>query len=710
MASLRRAHFLRAAPLIVLAVLAAASPTLAAPLSQVQGQQGLPLSMLSQSSWVGPGQKFAMTLAVRSNVDRSQLGVALTAYAPPEGQSSFEETLTGNTSSERLLTDTPTIPLTSLTSDPQGNLDIHVGITAGDAQAPSSTFELNLECEPESCSGVYPLRVQLMDTAKGSVIASLVTHIVFVESNVSSKLRVALVVPAGAAPSGTTQSGAPTAPDGSQLTRLNTLMNELGNSTAPVTVLPQPQSVQALAGGSSAAKSVASGIVSISDTASAQVLNAPYVWVDPRALVDSGNSSEIPRQLSRGAAELAETHVQASGNTSIVDDGLDSQTLAALQASGITQVVIPSDDLAPVSGRFAGPPVQTFELKVGHGRTLEAAQSEPAFQSELSDEQGSGGVLAAHQLLADLALVAFEEPDASWARGVVLAPGLKWSPSPGFLTTLLSGLASVPVLDPVTLSSFFAQVTPGNDGGNPDDGDGWPLTEALATGAGTAPSFPTSALATARTKLGALESLVSAGAVNLTPLGDTVLSAECVLLSFNQQVAALNKVDKLVSQRAAVVSLTAYRTIRITSQTATIPITLVRKVPYPVTVELHLSSDKLGFLHGTNPQRVKLTRRLQSVNVDVFARTAGDFPVAVTVSSPKGGLLVTSATFTVRSLSTSVVAIVLSACAAAVLLFWWARTLVSGRRDRRGRSGRGVHSTHHEGVTPAITSSAGTEP
>ena len=71
---------------------------------------------------------------------------------------------------------------------------------------------------------------------------------------------------------------------------------------------------------------------------------------------------------------------------------------------------------------------------------------------------------------------------------------------------------------------------------------------------------------------------------------------------------------------------------------------------------------------------VKLTQRVESVDVDVFARPSGDFPVIISVRSPEGGLVIPQAQFTVRSLSTSIVAIVLSAVAVAVLLLWWGRS------------------------------------
>ena len=179
---------------------------------------------------------------------------------------------------------------------------------------------------------------------------------------------------------------------------------------------------------------------------------------------------------------------------------------------------------------------------------------------------------------------------------------------------------------------------------------------------------------------------------NLTPLYDLLLSVESTQLDHEQQLSYLSDISDLVGKHAAVVSLTSDHTIRLTAQTATIPITLVKQVPYPVTVMLDLSSEKLAFLHNSNPQIVTVTQRIQTVDVDVFARTAGDFPVVVSVRSPSGGLVIDSVKFTVRSLSTSVVAIVLTVVAAAVLLVWWGRTLRAGRREKRSCHVRGAHS------------------
>ena len=412
------------------------------------------LQLVAQTSWVKPGQMFDLTLAVNSSVPQSQLGIALSVYGPPEGQSSFDSTLSGDTTSEPLVSDTQTVPLSSLPTDSSGDVKVQAGISSGDSTAAPATFNLDLQCAPESCSGVYPLRVQLMNTATGSVVVDLVTHIVFVESKVASRLRVALTVPLGTEPSEQpkpSNPGVPGPPTGSGLSRLQTMVSGLTSSAAPLTILAQPETLQALGSGPAEARTLADGIVALSDEAAIDILPSTYVWVDPKAMVDSGLSSELTAQTQRGSQVMAAARVQTSGSTTVIEGALDQQTLHALSSNGTTQVVLSSDNVVPVSGRFAGPSVQTFDLSVGQGKTVEAAQTDPALESELADSQGASPVLAAHQLLADLALVAFEEPEATWVRGVVLSPPLNWFPTPLFLSTLLSGLAAIPVLEPVTL-------------------------------------------------------------------------------------------------------------------------------------------------------------------------------------------------------------------------------------------------------------------
>jgi hypothetical protein len=667
---------------VVSTVLIAATPGVASPAPSIV--------ITSQSPWVKTGQPFDMTVDVESNVPGSELGVSLSIYTPPNGQLSFDDTISGDTSDETLLSDTQTVQLTSLQTQGSG-FNLAVGISAGNYSPPAGPLDLDLSCAVDSCSGVYPLRVQLMDTATGSVLAELVTYVIFVESRVGSRLRVSLVAPIGTAPSTPDAAGGVAPPTGAALRSISSLVSTLSNSSTPVTVFPQPETLQTLSSGNSEQQSVTAGMVSLSDDATAQVLPSPYVWVDPRGMLDSGLSTELTSQFDRGQAVLADEKVQTSGSASVVYGETDRKTLGFLGSSGVSAVVLPSTSVVPVTGRFAGPSVQTFDLPTTNGKSLEAAETVPTLQNELVDKQGVSGVLAANQLLANLALISFEDPDASWLRGVVLVAPYDWSPPAGFLGTLLSGLSSAPIVDPVTLTDFFSQVANGNDGGNTNSGNGWPQTRQLALPKSGSPHPPPAAVNRTRQQLSALQSVVH-HSEDLLPLEDLLLCAESAQLPQTQQLAIMSDISGLVGKHAAVISLTSDHTIRLTAQTATIPITLVKQVSYPVTVMLDLSSDKLAFLHDSNPQIVTVTQRIQTIDVDVFARTAGDFPVIVSVRSPSGGLVITSVKFTVRSLSTSVVAIVLTAVAAAVLLAWWGRTLRAGRREKRSRHPRGVHS------------------
>ena len=128
-------------------------------------------------------------------------------------------------------------------------------------------------------------------------------------------------------------------------------------------------------------------------------------------------------------------------------------------------------------------------------------------------------------------------------------------------------------------------------------------------------------------------------------------------------------------------------TIRLTSISASVPITVLHNAPYLVTGTLCLSSDKLLFPSGRCQNTATLQRQTNSFIFAIRARASGDFRLSAVFTSPDGKLVLASAQLSVRSMSTSAVAIALSLAAVVVLLIWWGRTLWRGRR-----SGRGAHA------------------
>jgi hypothetical protein len=267
------------------------------------------------------------------------------------------------------------------------------------------------------------------------------------------------------------------------------------------------------------------------------------------------------------------------------------------------------------------------------------------------------------------------------------------------VTAVLTGLQGNPVVEPVTLDQLFAQVPVGADSQQAVSRRPQPSTSASAVAART--------VRDARSRQSEFQSAVAGSATGSAlaeHLGDLLLAAESATLTPRRQQAAVAGFESALGQQLQGLSVRS-DTIRLTAGTASVPITVLRNTPYPVTVVVRLTSDKLRFpTAGTqvpgalcrSPQvqssadrssfsaLCTLNHSTNAVYVDMQSRTSGDFRIDVTLTSPQGGLVLAGGQLTVRSLSTSAVAIALSAGAAIVLLGWWGRTLWRGRGSRRG--------------------------
>ena len=117
-------------------------------------------------------------------------------------------------------------------------------------------------------------------------------------------------------------------------------------------------------------------------------------------------------------------------------------------------------------------------------------------------------------------------------------------------------------------------------------------------------------------------------------LGDLLLSAESDLLRPARQAAGVIGTSAALGGELAKVSINS-DSIRLTSSTAHVPVTIVKSAPYSVTAVITLSSDKLLFPAGST-RTVTLDRSTNAVYVDMRARTGGVFRVTVTSSAPGG--------------------------------------------------------------------------
>ena len=162
--------------------------------------------------------------------------------------------------------------------------------------------------------------------------------------------------------------------------------------------------------------------------------------------------------------------------------------------------------------------------------------------------------------------------------------------------------------------------------------------------------------------------------------------------------------------------------ITLTSQRGRLPISIFSSATYPVQ-RLADPDQRQAALRRQGPHPVHRSRsplipqHTNVIYVNVQTRVSGVFKVAITLHSPTGGLLLSSGQISVRSTATSVVGIVLSLGAVVVLVVWWVRTSRKRRALRRhdeagggpGRRGRPVTDVEVDGL-PAAPGGGGAAP
>ena len=651
------------------------------------------LTLLSQTAVVQPGQAFDLHLKVAAAAGpASGLGITVAVYPCLSSLSAFDQSVAAGPQGSPISQTPSPLPVASLPPVAGGGVDVSLPVSVG----PSSGPVIRLSPTTGQCqsfpSGVYPVRVQLVGTAAGgAVIGSLATHLVFTEATAATqRLRVGVVLPLQV-----TQRAAPGTSPAELLARPEAAVTPLvpGSEAAvdatvatiadqhpgvPVTLQVSGQTVGLLSGPSH--QGALARLAQLAGTPAVHQLSvAPYVPVDAAALTAAGLGDELALQIARGAQSVAAATSRpvpdvAAGFGPWVSGGpVDGATLAALVQDGYQQVVLPSTAVtgAPSSGSTTLP----FVLADGRGSSMVAMAAATDLTLRFADTPGDP-VLAAHHLVAELAQLYYERPNGTTPRAVVAAAPLQWTADPAFVDALLGALGTDPLAEPVTLARLFALFpTPATCRG------GCRLLPPPGAG-----GLPVSAIRTERARVNGFASSATGQKALSQRLGDLVLGAETLALRPGQQAGVARAAAAAVDAQLGQLSISGDREITLTASSGRIPVTVVSAAPYPVTGVLSLSSDKLLFPGGTSRWSEPVTllpRHTNIVYVRVHARTSGAFTVDVALRSTDRVLRLAGSTLTVRSTTTSVVGVVLSVGAVAVLAAWWVRTSLRRRRARR---------------------------
>lgn len=639
----------RALPIALLLILLAPST------ADAQTRPSAQLSLASQTPWVKGESPFVVRIDVDAVRVPAKLDLVVTVHRAVRSRSQFAQTIDGDSLGSTVHTDR--VAFDTLPFDPGGAIPLRIDL-------------------PELRTGVYPVAIELVDTDTDDPVASLVTHLLKVPAEpVEIPLSVAWVQPYGADPALRTDGSVVL--DADELDDLRVVAAQL-DAGVPLTVTPTPETIAALA-------TIDDGqtVDALAELLEGhQIISAPYVDLNLSALVAAGRVGDFASQRTAGDRTLDETLGIVGDNRSwAANDVLTPAAVHALDELGVRRVVVDETALEPLDDDVTGglTLARPFRLDGTNGTELAAVAVEPRLRAHFT---GRDEVLAAHHLLADLAVLQLDSPGL--ARGVVISPPPDWRPAEVFLSITLANIASSPLLRASTLDALFDAVDPLVD----DDDE--PVVRTLADTEPVALGFTPATVDRARERIASFDSLlVDSGSADLDLFERYLLVAESSDLTPDGRRAYVDAVTTHIADVTSKVRVLGDRTFRLTAREGTIPLTVVNDNSFDVRVEIELTSDKLTFTDSGSdgrPERRELVLRANSTTteaVPVKARTSGAFPLQVTLRSPDGRLELSASRFTVTSTVASGIGLLLSVGAAVFLALWWAKHWRTVRRAQR---------------------------
>ncbi len=424
-------------------------PRAATPATSGVGRGQDSVTLLAQSPWVSDRQNFHLRLLVTaSDPDNEQLD--LIVYNRLTTRTGFDEAMSGQIHGYSVYP--LSLSLSSLPADPSGGVDIDIPVNEpSTGQIP--TFNA------AAGSGVFPVQIGLYHNAtlRGQLVN---TFLVYAEPPSLSglpKLSVSLTMPFHVPPSVGNRGQLEPLPSNQSLQLAGVVDTLVAHPNVKLTLAVTPQTLDALASPSASDvdRSTLADLEQLVDAGRVQVTPATYASVPLRGWSAAGLNAELNDQLNAGSSVLARYLGAApSSGTWVINASLDVSSVRTLQARGAGRFIVPDSELSTLPALAE---VTTFALPtqlVGVGGKALVYGADSGLTADFSNP--GGPVLAATQLLAEMAMIQLETPGLT--RGVAVLPPTGWAVNSTFVDTLLAGLDGHPLLNPVTASGLFTAV------------------------------------------------------------------------------------------------------------------------------------------------------------------------------------------------------------------------------------------------------------
>ena len=647
---------------VVAAAMLVAAATVAVSPARAPAAEPL-MALAGQAPWVNLGDVVQLRLSLPPETLPAEPGLQLRVrvHRAVQSSSGFEDIIDGGRLGDTITSarfDVATIP-----RDTDGTALVAFGLTG-------SPWPTTLAV---SRQGVYPLELTLEGE---DVLDSFVTWLVVVDPERAAetpKLRVAPVWRVVTSPIRDVDGvadpdlAADLAPGG-RVDSIATLLE--ATAGLPLSLQVGPETLEAWDVLTAADPAYAPGLQRVEQAitnAATQELPAPYVPIDITSLEAAGLGGELPDQLVLGSDVIEGlTQVTPDPRTAVTDP-VSGPSLARLRDLLVDRVVV--RDTAVVDGTSATR--APFSIDAGTG-LMRAVAADTSLMELLRGSESDA--LRAQRALAGLSIAALENPAATPAGVVLLAPD-RWTPDLEANRLLYSGMTGNPLLQQSTLDTLFADVPAAMR-------DDAPVVHALEPHE-PAP-FPVTGVAytSAQSRLSSLRGTVG-------PTDPDVQRGERALVlalstdnTPEEAAANLDVIGDAVTETTSGVS-TTHKRVTLTAREADVPLSFQNTSGKPVTVRVHLASEKLEFPDGDD-REITLPEGNSTQSFRIEARASGTFPMTVYITSPDGRLSFGPATrITVRSAVFSGVGAALTVGALLFLLLWWANHFRRTRRAKR---------------------------
>jgi hypothetical protein len=504
---------------------------------------------------------------------------------------------------------------------------------------------LRLACAGAQCDGVYPLSYTLtingVTTTKWSLVAIEATRVArplylnWIETFQPSILH--------------------------RTSRAIAVLNTIaGNPVVPITLSADYRTLARLMpiAKTPSSEQMDAALVKALASPRHRVLVAPPGNIDFGGLVANGLTTQVAQQLSLTAAFLktitghvADGQVLLSGRPSL-------SSLDALAGAGVRDVIVPETALtvAPSTTLNWGAPFHPQGAQ-----SLSALSIDEPLSALATNESIEPGRRAA-MTVATLAFLHFEAPDASAPRSVVVVASATETPA-SFIADLLGSLNNNPFVVARRLSPSFDSSLVGTNGA--------PATRTLVTS--TPPTWTTNNVTSLITLIGAVNSYNKAMDATgfSTSLSADVAESEVVGSSSGRE-AAITRALNILNNQLNLFSVNS-GAITLAGPGTALPITVLSRANYPVTVVVHLITSALSFPKGDNIVTT-LKSPTTALRVPTSNHRGSSLTLQVVVTTPNDQVVLARSAIQVRIAGNSVVGYLLTIGSLLVLAYWWFRT------------------------------------